>query len=106
MLGPFADQRAVDVLNHEMGTDRPLTVQYASWISGFLTGDLGNSYAYQAPVSDFLVTAFFNSAKLALVAFLMVVPLSIFGGVMAALYRRARSRQNNFGGRPFGNDRA
>ena len=42
MLGPFADQRAVDVLNHEMGTDRPLTVQYVSWISGFLTGDLGN----------------------------------------------------------------
>lgn len=93
MLGPFADQRAVDVLNHEMGTDRPLTVQYASWISGFLTGDLGNSYAYQAPVSDFLVTAFFNSAKLALIAFLMVVPLSIFGGVMAALYRgRAADR--------------
>ena len=93
MLGPFADQRAVDVLNHEMGTDRPLTVQYASWISGFLTGDLGNSYAYQAPVSDFLVTAFFNSAKLALIAFLMVVPLSIFGGVMAALYRgRATDR--------------
>ena len=24
MLGPFADQRAVDVLNHEMGTDRPV----------------------------------------------------------------------------------
>lgn len=87
MLGPFADQRAVDVLNHEMGTDRPLLIQYGDWISGFVVGDLGQSYAYRAPVAPFLLTAIGNSAKLALVAFLMVVPLGIFGGVIAALYR-------------------
>lgn len=93
MLGPFADQRAVDVLNHEMGTDRPLLVQYGDWISGFVTGDLGNSYAYRAPVAPFLGAALLNSAKLALVAFLLVVPLGIFGGVIAALYRgRAADR--------------
>jgi peptide/nickel transport system permease protein len=93
MLGPFAAQKAVDVLNHEMGTDRPFLVQYGSWISGFVTGDLGKSYAYRAPVTDFLGIAFINSAKLALVAFLLVVPLGIFGGVMAALYRgRATDR--------------
>jgi peptide/nickel transport system permease protein len=87
MLGPFADQRAVDILNHEMGTDRPLLIQYGDWISGFVVGDLGKSYAYRAPVAPFLLTAIENSAKLALVAFLMVVPLGIFGGVIAALYR-------------------
>lgn len=87
MLGPFADQRAVDVLNREMGTDRPLTTQYLSWISGFVTGDLGKSYAYQAPVIEFLGPAVVNSAKLATVAFVLVVPLGIFGGVMAALRR-------------------
>jgi peptide/nickel transport system permease protein len=38
-------------------------------------------------VASFLLTAIENSAKLALVAFLMVVPLGIFGGVIAALYR-------------------
>lgn len=87
MLGPFADQRAVDALNHEMGTDRPLLVQYTDWISGFVTGDLGQSYAYRAPVAQFLETALINSAKLALVTFLLVVPLGILGGVIAALYR-------------------
>lgn len=85
MLGPFADQRAVDVLNHEMGTDRPLLVQYADWMSGIAAGDMGNSYAYRAPVAPFLGTALLNSAKLALVAFLLVVPLGILGGVIAAL---------------------
>jgi peptide/nickel transport system permease protein len=87
MLGPFADQKAVDVLNHEMGTDRPFLVQYGDWISGFVVGDLGRSYAYRAPVAPFLAAAVGNSAKLALVAFLLVVPLGIFGGVIAALYR-------------------
>lgn len=87
MLGPFADQKAVDVLNHEMGTDRSLLVQYGDWISGFLTGDLGMSYAYRSEVAPFLVTALVNSAKLAAVAFLLVVPLGILGGVIAALYR-------------------
>lgn len=87
MLGPFADQRAVDTLNHELGTDRPWFIQYGDWIWGFVTGDLGQSYAYRAPVAPFLETALYNSAKLALVAFLLVVPLGILGGVIAALYR-------------------
>lgn len=87
MLGPFADQRAVDLLNHEMGTDRPYLFQYGDWISGFLAGDLGLSYAYRAPVSEFLATALLNSLKLSLVAFLMVVPLGILVGVIAALQR-------------------
>lgn len=85
MLGPFADERAVELLNHEMGTDRPVLVQYGDWISRFAVGDMGKSYAYRAPVAPFLVTALINSAKLALVAFLLVVPLGILGGIVAAL---------------------
>ncbi len=87
MLGPFADPKAVETLNHQMGTDRPVLVQYADWMSGFLTGDMGQSYAYRSPVAPFLGTALLNSSKLAAVAFILVVPLGIFGGVIAALYR-------------------
>jgi peptide/nickel transport system permease protein len=87
MLGPFADAQAVEVLNHELGTDRPYLVQYGEWVSGFITGDFGTSYAYRAPVAPFLETALLNSAKLSLVAFLLVVPLGILGGIIAALYR-------------------
>jgi peptide/nickel transport system permease protein len=85
MLGPFADQRAVDALNHEMGTDRPVLVQYADWVSRFAVGDMGQSYAYRTPVAPLLEVALANSAKLALVAFLLVVPLGILGGIVAAL---------------------
>jgi peptide/nickel transport system permease protein len=85
MLGPFADQRAVDELNHEMGTDRPVLVQYADWVSHFVVGDMGQSYAYRTPVAPLVEVALANSAKLALVAFLLVVPLGILGGIVAAL---------------------
>jgi peptide/nickel transport system permease protein len=85
ILGPFADQKAVDALNEELGTDRSLIAQYGDWISGFVTGDMGESLAFRRPVDDVLGPALVNSAKLALLAFVIVVPLAILGGVYAAL---------------------
>lgn len=85
ILGPFASQAAVAGLNRSLGTSRPLLVQYWSWISDFFRGDLGVSYQYRALVSSFLVPALEHSLKLAAFAFVMVVPLGIVGGVVAAL---------------------
>ncbi|WP_092239608.1 ABC transporter permease [Bradyrhizobium sp. Gha] len=85
ILGPQADPRTVNVLNHELGVDRPLLVQYSSWITSFLQGDMGRSYIYRAPVAPFILQAIGHSLKLASVAILVVVPLGILGGVVAAL---------------------
>src|SRR5207245_8198707 len=85
ILGPFADQRAVDTLNHSLGVDRPLLVQYGTWIWNFMHGDMGTSYIFRAPVAPFVIDALGNSMKLALVAFVLVVPIGILGGVVAAL---------------------
>jgi peptide/nickel transport system permease protein len=87
ILGPFADQAAVDNLNEELGTDRSLWTQYWDWITGFAQGDMGTSFAYSLPVSDLIGDALQNSLKLAAFAFVLVVPLSILGGVVAALKR-------------------
>jgi peptide/nickel transport system permease protein len=86
MLGPLADARAVAALNHTLGTDRPVAIQYAQWLVHLAHGDLGTSFAYRAPVASFLGPALLNSLKLAGFAFVMVVPLSIVAGVVAALY--------------------
>jgi peptide/nickel transport system permease protein len=87
ILGPFASQHAVDALNQTLGVNRPLIAQYWSWATGILHGDLGTSYQYRAPVSTFLFPALGRSLKLALLAFVILVPLAILGGVLAALYR-------------------
>jgi peptide/nickel transport system permease protein len=86
ILGPLADPRAVDALNRELGLDRPYVTQYLDWITGFFAGDLGLSYSFRRPVAEFLLPALANSALLALVAFVMVVPLGIAGGVYAAMH--------------------
>jgi len=85
ILGPFADQAAVDSLNEQLGANDPLLVQYWDWFSSFLTGDLGTSAARNQPVEDVLIDPLVSSAKLALLAFIIVVPLAILGGVVAAL---------------------
>jgi peptide/nickel transport system permease protein len=84
VLGPLADARAVAIFDHQLGLDRPLLVQYWDWISHFVTGDMGISFTYRAPVAPFVADALVNSLKLGALAFVMVVPLGIAGGVWAA----------------------
>lgn len=87
ILGPFATQASVDALNTRLGTDRPLLTQYFDYMGGVLTGDLGTSVSFARPVTEMLGIALGNSTRLALLAFVIVVPLSILGGVIAALKR-------------------
>jgi peptide/nickel transport system permease protein len=99
ILGPFADQRSVDQLNERLGTDRSVFVQYWDWITGVFTGDMGDSLAFRRPVEDVIGPALVNSAKLALLAFLIVVPLAVIGGVYAALREGSfRDRLVSIGG--------
>jgi peptide/nickel transport system permease protein len=87
ILGPFASASAVKALDRSLGVDRPLLSQYWTWASGFVHGDMGTSYQFRAPVSTFLWPALGRSLKLGAFAFVIVVPLSIVGGVIAALNR-------------------
>jgi len=87
VLGGFATPASVAQLNHQLGVDRPILTQYGDWVSKFLQGNLGMSLEYKVSVSSLLGPALLNSLKLAAVAFVLVVPLSIIGGVFAALRR-------------------
>ena len=85
-LGPLAPESAVKVLDHQNGTDKPLLTQYWLFISHFVRGDMGTSNIYHSAVRPLLFTAIGHSLKLAILAFVIVVPLAIFGGVYAALH--------------------
>jgi peptide/nickel transport system permease protein len=85
ILGPFAAPQAVAALNKQLGTDRSIFVQYGDWVGGVVHGDLGKSLSQNQPVGHLVWDGLKNSAKLAAVAFILVVPLGIFGGVIAAL---------------------
>jgi peptide/nickel transport system permease protein len=86
ILGPFAAASAVHALDNSLGVNRPLITRYVSWIGGLLHGNMGTSYAYRTAVEPFVRAALINSVKLAVLAFVIVVPLGILGGVVAALH--------------------
>jgi peptide/nickel transport system permease protein len=85
ILGPLAAPAAVQALDAQLGVNRPLITRYLSWLGGLLHGNLGISYTYRTAVAPFVGSALFNSLKLAALAFVIVVPLGIAGGVIAAL---------------------
>jgi peptide/nickel transport system permease protein len=85
-LGPLAAPSAVRALDHQYGVDRPLVVQYLGWLGGLLHGNMGKSFSYQSAVAPLIKTALINSAKLAGLALIIIIPLGILGGVVAALY--------------------
>ena len=87
VLGPFASPQDVIKFNREHGVDRPVLTQYWDWISDFARGDLGTSLQYDVSVGTLLGPSLANSLKLAAVAFVLVVPLSLLGGIVAALRR-------------------
>ncbi len=87
ILGPFAPQESVDALNQQLGTDRPIIVQYVDAMLGLLTLDFGNSYVTGQPVGPQLLDAILRSAKLAGLALLITIPTAIAAGLYAARRR-------------------
>lgn len=87
ILGRFATPQALANLREKLGLDRPLLVQYGSWLVHYVRGDWGLSLSTGEPVFPLVAARLRNSAMLALVAFLMYVPLGILLGLFSALRR-------------------
>ncbi|MEO8437763.1 MAG: ABC transporter permease, partial [Chloroflexota bacterium] len=87
ILGPFAPQESVDALNERLGTNRPLPIRYAEQIEGIVTLDFGESFVSGQPVLPSILGAAGRSAKLAGLALLITIPLSIAAGLYAARRR-------------------
>jgi peptide/nickel transport system permease protein len=87
ILGPYATEEQVQLLNEKLGADRPLVVRYVAWAGGFVTGDWGESALLEVPVRPLVIDAFWNSLLLAGFALILIVPTSILLGVFAGLRR-------------------
>ena len=83
-LGPFAIQEDVVRWNHVHGTDRPLVAQFFTSLHHLFTLSFGESYQSGKSVNSVVFPALFRSGKLALLAFVITIPLSIAAGVFAA----------------------
>lgn len=76
---------AQDMLRARLGLDRPLHVQFFSWLWAILHGDLGRSLAIDAPIAPILLERLGYSLRLAIPALIIAVVLSLILGVIAAV---------------------
>ena len=66
------------------------------WISGLLTGDLGNSYVYSTPVLELIPERLALTVPLAVMAMVLTTVLALAVGVYAASHHnRARRRRRD-----------
>ena len=72
-------------MNAELGTDRPLVVQYSSWLGGVVRGDFGNSFTYGIPVAREIKQRFPVTLELAFVAITIATVLAVPLGVLSAV---------------------
>ncbi|GLY51404.1 ABC transporter permease [Lentzea sp. NBRC 102530] len=82
-LGPNATPERVAEVRHRLGLDQPVLVRYGDWLSGVLRGDLGTSVTGK-PVTEMLSDRIGNSVVLTAVTLVLLVPLSLGLGVLAA----------------------
>lgn len=82
----FTEQQIAD-LEHEFGLDRPIVVQYFSWVGNLFQGDLGVSIIDRAPVSEKIFKALPITLHIGLLAFIVGVVIGIPAGVICAVKR-------------------
>lgn len=84
--GREATEAQISEIRQALGLNAPLPEQYVSWLGNFVRGDWGETIAFRgADNRDLILERARNSGRLALVALLLSLPLSLLLGVIAGL---------------------
>jgi len=89
MLGEGATPAQVSAINHQLGYDRSILSQYASYFVGLLHGDLGTSSLFQRPVTDELAIALPVTLELCLFALILDILVTIPLATLAAMKKNS-----------------
>ena len=89
ILGQGATPETVKVFRTELGLDKPAYLRYLDWLGGIITGDLGVSLASKREISELVGIRLTNTIFLGVFAAAIAVPLSLFLGILAALFRNS-----------------
>ena len=85
--GDEVTQAEVDAVRKELGLDRPVMVQYFSYLTRLEQGDLGHSFSYRQPVLIIIKRRFGSTIQLALGAISLAAVLGLFMGTISAIFR-------------------
>ena len=78
-------QEDLDVVREQLGTNRPIHVQYITWIADLFQGDFNESYFHHVPVAELMKDRFPVSTQLAVMALILSYLIAIPLGVLSAV---------------------
>ena len=84
-IGDRSGEQRIEEYRIRYGLDKPLLERYWIWITNFVQGDFGESFAHEVPVSQligqrFAMTAAFALASIVLI-WLIAVPIGVYSAV-------------------------
>ena len=84
---PNATQAEIEALAREFGLDRPIWVQYWTYVTGLLQGDLGTSLLTRRPVAADIATYLPATLELVFAAMGFAILMGIPLGIVTAVWR-------------------
>jgi ABC-type dipeptide/oligopeptide/nickel transport system permease component len=87
ILGEAASPEDIAQLRERLGLDKPLLVQYGSFLRGLVRGDLGVSLRNDQPVTQQILERMPATAELAFAAMFVAVAIALPLGIVAAVWR-------------------
>jgi len=85
LVEPGASRDDIAALQQQLGLDRPVWVQYGSFVSNLARGDFGRSFYYRTPVIELYLSRLPNSLLLAVAAMTFSLLIGIPSGILAAV---------------------
>jgi peptide/nickel transport system permease protein len=85
LVEPGASRGDIEALRAQLGLDRPIYMQYASFVGDLLRGDFGQSFYYRTPVFELYLSRLPYSLMLAAAAMAFSLAIGIPSGILAAV---------------------
>lgn len=78
-------EEVIEALKIQYGFDKPLHMRYFIWLKNLATLDFGESFTYEEPVTDVIVSKFPVSIQFGVISFILAYLISIPLGIIKAL---------------------
>ena len=80
-----ASEEVKEEIRKELGLDKPFLVQYTTWLSGVLRGDMGTSYVMKKPVFTEFMKRLPNTIALTITSVITTFVISVPLGILSAV---------------------
>ncbi len=88
VLGTEATPEDIQFYRRQYGLDKPLLLQYLTFLGNIISGDFGVSFRYRVPAIGLILPALWNTFKLVSVAMLLAIAIGVPLGVLGSVAPR------------------